>query len=224
MTSRCVWKSMWCGHLWLLHLYDDLTVVESDFCKLLRLILLLFLLPWSASQPTIQCTNHTKYPKRCLVKDIRNLGQIAAGVMLNCTEVLMVNLLNNISTHTDSGRIVTSLCPMKVRVSEMAAMHKSKMLVLPNNCISKVENGTFMHMEGLDTLRLSRNKLSSLFKGIFQGMTRLTTLWLSENQISRIDDGSFSEFSLNGAELSLNSLNSGNSENLRNHWGMNWVQ
>ena len=29
------------------------------------------------------------------------------------------------------------------------------------------------------------------------------------------------EFSLNGAELSLNSLNS---ENLRNHWGMNWVQ
>ena len=29
------------------------------------------------------------------------------------------------------------------------------------------------------------------------------------------------EFSLNGAELSLNS---GNSENLRNHWGMNWVQ
>ena len=29
------------------------------------------------------------------------------------------------------------------------------------------------------------------------------------------------EFSLNGAELSLNS---GNSENLRNHWSMNWVQ
>ena len=29
------------------------------------------------------------------------------------------------------------------------------------------------------------------------------------------------EFSLNGAKLSLNS---GNSENLRNHWGMNWVQ
>ena len=29
------------------------------------------------------------------------------------------------------------------------------------------------------------------------------------------------EFSLNGAELSLNSTNS---ENLRNHWGMNWVQ
>ena len=29
------------------------------------------------------------------------------------------------------------------------------------------------------------------------------------------------EFSLNGAELSLNS---GNSENLRNHWGMNWIQ
>ena len=32
------------------------------------------------------------------------------------------------------------------------------------------------------------------------------------------------EFSLNGAELSLNSVNSGNSENLRNHWSMNWVQ
>ena len=29
------------------------------------------------------------------------------------------------------------------------------------------------------------------------------------------------EFSLNGAELSLNSVNSGN---LRNYWGMNWVQ
>ena len=29
------------------------------------------------------------------------------------------------------------------------------------------------------------------------------------------------EFSLNGAELSLNSVNS---ESLRNHWGMNWVQ
>ena len=29
------------------------------------------------------------------------------------------------------------------------------------------------------------------------------------------------EFSLNGAELSLNSANS---ENLRNHWNMNWVQ
>ena len=29
------------------------------------------------------------------------------------------------------------------------------------------------------------------------------------------------EFSLNGAELSVNS---GNSENLRNHWSMNWVQ
>ena len=29
------------------------------------------------------------------------------------------------------------------------------------------------------------------------------------------------EFSLNGAELSLNSVNS---ENLRNHWSMNWVQ
>ena len=32
------------------------------------------------------------------------------------------------------------------------------------------------------------------------------------------------EFSLNGAELSLNSVNSGNSKNLRNHWSMNWVQ
>ena len=32
------------------------------------------------------------------------------------------------------------------------------------------------------------------------------------------------EFSLNGAKFSLNSVNSGNSENLRNHWGMNWVQ
>ena len=32
------------------------------------------------------------------------------------------------------------------------------------------------------------------------------------------------EFSLNGAELSLNPVNSGNSENLRNHWSMNWVQ
>ena len=35
------------------------------------------------------------------------------------------------------------------------------------------------------------------------------------------------EFSLNWAELSLNSMNSmnsGNSENLRNHWSMNWVQ
>ena len=32
------------------------------------------------------------------------------------------------------------------------------------------------------------------------------------------------EFSLNGAELSLNSVNSANSENLRNHWSMNWVQ
>ena len=32
------------------------------------------------------------------------------------------------------------------------------------------------------------------------------------------------EFSLNGAELSLNSMNSVNSENLRNHWSMNWVQ
>ena len=32
------------------------------------------------------------------------------------------------------------------------------------------------------------------------------------------------EFSLNGAELSLNSVKSGNLENLRNHWSMNWVQ
>ena len=32
------------------------------------------------------------------------------------------------------------------------------------------------------------------------------------------------EFSLNEVELSLNSVNSGNSENLRNHWSMNWVQ
>ena len=32
------------------------------------------------------------------------------------------------------------------------------------------------------------------------------------------------EFSLNRAELSLNSVNSGNLENLRNHWSMNWVQ
>ena len=32
------------------------------------------------------------------------------------------------------------------------------------------------------------------------------------------------EFSLNGAELSLNSVNSANWENLRNHWSMNWVQ
>ena len=32
------------------------------------------------------------------------------------------------------------------------------------------------------------------------------------------------KFSLNGAELSLNSLNLGNSKNLRNHWGINWVQ
>ena len=32
------------------------------------------------------------------------------------------------------------------------------------------------------------------------------------------------EFSLNEAELSLNSVKSGNSENLRNHWSMNWVQ
>ena len=32
------------------------------------------------------------------------------------------------------------------------------------------------------------------------------------------------EFSLNGVELSLNSVNSGKSENLRNHWSMNWVQ
>ena len=31
------------------------------------------------------------------------------------------------------------------------------------------------------------------------------------------------EFSLNGAELSLNWVNSGNSENLRNYWSMNWV-
>ena len=33
--------------------------------------------------------------------------------------------------------------------------------------------------------------------------------------------GSTIEFSLNGAKISLNSENS---ENLRNHWGMNWVQ
>ena len=32
------------------------------------------------------------------------------------------------------------------------------------------------------------------------------------------------EFSLNGVELSLNSVNSANSENVRNHWSMNWVQ
>ena len=32
------------------------------------------------------------------------------------------------------------------------------------------------------------------------------------------------EYSLNGAELSLNPVNSANSENLRNHWSMNWVQ
>ena len=32
------------------------------------------------------------------------------------------------------------------------------------------------------------------------------------------------EFSLNGAELSLNAVNSGISENMRNHWGMNWAQ
>ena len=32
------------------------------------------------------------------------------------------------------------------------------------------------------------------------------------------------EFSLNGAELSLNSVKSENSENLRNHWTMNLVQ
>ena len=32
------------------------------------------------------------------------------------------------------------------------------------------------------------------------------------------------EFSLNGAELSLNALNSVNSENLINHWSINWDQ
>ena len=32
------------------------------------------------------------------------------------------------------------------------------------------------------------------------------------------------EFFLNGAELSLNSVNSGNSGNLINHWSMNWAQ
>ena len=32
------------------------------------------------------------------------------------------------------------------------------------------------------------------------------------------------DFSLNGAELSLNSLNSANSGNLVNHSSMNWVQ
>ena len=31
-------------------------------------------------------------------------------------------------------------------------------------------------------------------------------------------------FSVNGAELLLISVNSANSENLRNHWSMNWVQ
>ena len=158
-------------------------------------LLLLFMLPWCASQPIIQYNNQTKCPRKCLVKNIRNLGQITPGMMPNCTELLIVRLLYNMTTYTASGPIVTSLCPRKVRAREMAAMNKLKMLVLFGNCISNVETGTFMHLEELNTLWLSRNEVSHLFKGIFQGMTKLTTLWLSGNQISKIEVGSFSGLS-----------------------------
>ena len=67
------------------------------------------------------------------------------------------------------------------------------------------------------------------------GMIRLVIIsfypltWLLYNRrmnpVRRVTFFPFTmEFSLNGAELSLNSVNSGNSENLKNHWSMNWVQ
>ena len=160
---------------------------------MLRLTLLLYMLSRCTSQPIVKCSDQTKCPIGCHVKRIRNMGQITPELMPNCTEGLAVHLDNNTAVQTDSGPMQTSLCPREIRRSEMAVMSKLKILVLQGNCISHIEDGTFMEMEELNRLILSKNNLSRLFKGTLQGLTKLTKLWLSGNQISEIDDGAFTD-------------------------------
>ena len=66
----------------------------------------------------------------------------------------------------------------------------------------------FCGLEVLSYLGVSSNKIRDIEAGMFSKVTSLVLLDLESNTL---------EFSLNGSKLSLNSVNSGNSENLRNH-------
>ncbi|XP_041834975.1 reticulon-4 receptor-like 2 [Melanotaenia boesemani] len=68
---------------------------------------------------------------------------------------------------------------------------KLRVLLLQNNNISLVEDGSFAHLEFLQKLDLSWNRISGLTEGFSVGLTYLRELQLAHNQLASLNSRSF---------------------------------
>ena len=79
-------------------------------------------------------------------------------------------------------------------------------LVISNNCISSIEQGSLGENSYIDTLFLHRNNITSLTKTSFQGIHSIKELHLQSNKLQWIEKGTFRNMSIKNLLLFNNSL------------------
>ena len=151
------------------------------------------------------CSYVTKYCNSCIAHELGGKQRISLTVV-NCSAKNLTEFPTDLPSTT--GKLVLSYNAIRrLNLEGMKDMRYLRELLIEQNNISFISEGSFQNNFGLEKLKLGRNKLVALKPGIFQGLKNLLKLHLNQNMISRLKNGTFQLLlSLNELDLSGNEI------------------
>ncbi|KAL4635608.1 leucine-rich repeats and immunoglobulin-like domains protein 1-like [Arapaima gigas] len=125
---------------------------------------------------------------------------------VNCSSPFLQQLQDRmLSERLDLSKHQLSIIP----IGKFRPFCRLKVLLLNDNNISALEDGTFCPLENLLKLDLRRNRVSSLGEGFSVGLVSLRELLLAKNQLKHLNAGSFLHLGdLQRLDLSSNVIHS----------------
>ncbi|KAM4559853.1 uncharacterized protein PAE49_012202 isoform 1-T2 [Odontesthes bonariensis] len=107
-----------------------------------------------------------------------------------CSRALLTQLPSRVSAASELLDLSDNLISV-IPERAFSTNYKLRVLLLQNNSISQVEDGSFSQLESLQKLDLSWNRISTLTAAFSAGLALLRELQLAHNQLTRLDSWSF---------------------------------
>ncbi|XP_068131058.1 adhesion G protein-coupled receptor A2 [Hyperolius riggenbachi] len=185
---------------------------------LLVVLDLLCLVPWSQGCPVLihSCKCSVDRPKH----GVTSSGAQRKKVMCTNEDLLEVPdpalLPNRTATLILSNNKITTL-----RNGSFYGLQELEKLDLKNNLISRMDPGSFLGLPELKRLDISNNRIGCVVPAAFQGLTSLTRLTMSGNIFSTLPPGVFDEMpSLKAVDFSTEFLTC----DCHLHWVAAWTR
>lgn len=151
------------------------------------------------------CSSISNYCNSSCIQELDGNFDIPL-VAVNCSARNLTDMPTNLPINTGKLVLSCNVIP-RLNIQEMKRIRYLKELMVEENNISLISEGSFQNNVMMQTLNMGGNELYDLRSEIFKGLKNLLKLYLYRNRISRLQNGLFQNLiSLIYLDLSENEI------------------